>query len=198
MSDSQSEQRIKFQPILLGSDINVYGMARSFYEAYGIKSIAYASAALAPTKNSKIVNVHVHEGFNTDPVFIETMREIAQGLEKGVEYLLIACGDGYAELVSRHIDELSKYFICPYIHHDLFEQLEDKVSFYDICEKYDLPYPSTMIIDKAMVESDTKITLPFDFPVALKPANSVEWLDVDFEGRKKAFTIKSERNLMIF
>ncbi len=31
--------------------------------------------------------------------------------------------------------------------------------------------------------------LPFEFPIALKPANSVEWLSVDFEGRKKAFIL---------
>jgi D-aspartate ligase len=52
-------EKQKFVPILLGSDINVYGMSRSFHEAYGIVSEAYAGLQLAPTKYSKIVNVHV-------------------------------------------------------------------------------------------------------------------------------------------
>lgn len=182
----------KFVPILLGSDINVYGMARSFHEAYGIVSEAYAGLQLAPTKYSKIVNVHVVPGFDKDPVFIEQMRELGKNTynDPNVKYLLIACGDGYAELVSQHKEELSEWFICPYIDFDLLQSLISKVSFYEICEKYDLPYPKTFIITEDMLEAGKlKQDLPFDFPVALKPANSVEWLSVDFEGRKKAFIL---------
>ena len=130
-------EKQKFVPILLGSDINVYGMSRSFHEAYGIVSEAYAGLQLAPTKYSKIVNVHVVPGFDKDPVFMDKMRELGKTTYNDPEtkYLLIACGDGYAELVSQHKEELSEWFICPYIDFDLLQRLISKVSFYEICEK---------------------------------------------------------------
>lgn len=51
-------------------------MSRSFHEAYGIVSEVYAGLQLAPTKYSKIVNVHVVPGFDKDPVFMDKMREL--------------------------------------------------------------------------------------------------------------------------
>ncbi|GCF94474.1 D-aspartate ligase [Enterococcus florum] len=182
----------KFVPLLLGSDINVYGMARSFHEEFGLVSQAYAGMQLAPTKYSKIVNVHTIPGFDKDPVFIKEMKRLGQEVynDPSTKYLLIACGDGYSELVALHKEELSEWFICPYIDYDLLQRLISKVSFYEICEQYQLPYPKTLIIRKQMLSKGRLAQdLPFQFPVALKPANSVEWLSIDFEGRKKAFII---------
>ena len=64
------------------------------------------------------------------------MRELGKTTYNDPEtkYLLIACGDGYAELVSQHKEELSEWFICPYIDFDLLQRLISKVSFYEICE----------------------------------------------------------------
>ena len=63
----------RFLPILLGSDINVYGMARAFHEAYGITSRAYAYFQLSPTKFSRIVDVHIVPDFNNFVTFRDTM-----------------------------------------------------------------------------------------------------------------------------
>ena len=66
-----------FTPILLGSDMNVYGMARSFHEMIGGAIDVYAREQLAPTRFSRIVNVHLIKQFDSDPTFIEKMREVA-------------------------------------------------------------------------------------------------------------------------
>lgn len=185
-----------FTPILLGSDFNAYGMARGFFELTGRKVKAYAGAELAPTRFTKIIDVNIIPGFSEDPVFIESMRKIAKQFDGSDEkVILLGMGDGYAELISKHKDELSKTFVCPYIDYDLLKQLNNKERFYSICDQYNLPYPDTKFISKADYENKADFTSPFAFPVALKPADSVEWLDIHFEGRKKAFRIKTQAEL---
>ncbi|KRM33911.1 ATP-grasp protein [Agrilactobacillus composti DSM 18527 = JCM 14202] len=186
-------QNLEFTPILLGSDINAYGMARSFNEAYGINVKALAAVPLAPTRYSKIIDLEFHDGFEEDPVFINVMTEVAKQYADHQEpVILIAMGDGYAELIAKHKDFLEKTFVCPYIDYDMLRQLNNKENFYKICEQYHLPYPNTKIITKDMYTQKTDLDVPFEFPVALKPANSVEWLDIHFEGRKKAFVIHDQ------
>ena len=53
--------QLDFLPVLLGSDVNVYGMARSFHEAYGVKSVAVGKGRLNATSNSAIVTVECVE-----------------------------------------------------------------------------------------------------------------------------------------
>ena len=67
-----------FLPVLLGSDANVYGMARSFYMEYGVTSLAIGKGRLAPTANSKLVQMAVVEpGLENDEVFRRTLTGFA-------------------------------------------------------------------------------------------------------------------------
>ncbi|MDN6028543.1 MAG: carboxylate--amine ligase [Lactobacillus sp.] len=187
---------VKFTPILLGSDINVYGMARSFHELYGIKVKALADAQLAATRYSKIVDVELHHGFSADPEFMTVMREQIKQYENHEEpVILIACGDGYAELLAKHKAELQKTFVVPYIDYDLLEKLISKEGFYQIAAEYGLPYPKTKIITMADYQADAYLNFDFQYPVELKPEDPVSWLKCQFEGRKKAFTIHDEAEL---
>ena len=179
-----------FLPVLLGSDINAYGMARSFHEEYEVTSVALASFPLAPTRYSRIVSVEVHQDLGNPEAFLAIVlakgRELAHRADKLV---LVPCGDSYAELVSRYQKELSEFFIVATPRHDLLEKLVNKATFYELCGQHGIAHPRTAIItahDAADVES---LEVPFDFPVALKPSDSVSYLDVEFEGRKKAYIL---------
>lgn len=182
----------QFQPVMLGSDINAYGMARAFHEEYGIKSLALAQFQLAPTRFSRIVDVQVFPHFTQPEVFLETLLDLGRRMKKENPdrvLLLIPCGDVYANLLSQHGDQLREYFALHSLSVELNRELSLKDTFYRACERHGLPHPKTLVVDSQGVEDGDHTRLPFGFPVAMKPADSAEWLDVDFPGRKKAFIL---------
>ena len=70
-----------FLPIILGTDANAYGLARSFYEEYGVKSLALGKAFLRETSKSKIIDVCIYNNLDHDDVFIKVMKEIGEKYE---------------------------------------------------------------------------------------------------------------------
>ena len=95
-----------FLPVLLGSDINVYGMARSFHEAYGYKSVAVGKGILPSVMNSTIVEVQqVEPRLEADEVFVQTLTEFAKRYA-GMRLLLVPCGDNYIKMLVRNQDKL--------------------------------------------------------------------------------------------
>ena len=66
-------------PVLLGGDANVYGMARSFYETYGVRSLAVCRRALPALAHSRIVQVAAQDpAFERDSVFTATLLGLAE------------------------------------------------------------------------------------------------------------------------
>lgn len=184
---------MKFLPILLGTDNNAYGVARSIHEAYGIKSICIGKAHLSYTANSKIVRQIVHPKMDKDEIFLAHLRHLAEEYRQ-VDKILISCGDGYTELLTKHKDLLAKDYLFNIIDKEKQEALENKLDFYKICDEYGLPYPKTLVINKKMVEEGFKN--PLTYPIALKPNDSISYLNLKFEGKHKAYKIKSEEELL--
>lgn len=183
-----------FLPVILGTDANAYGIARSFYEEYQIKSLALGKAALRETKNSKIIDVKIFNNLTDENIFVKVMEEIGKEYTKSYKNLiLISCAEWYTDLIVNNKELLKKYFILPFMDKELKNKLENKESFYNICEKYNLDYPNTYIVTKENYQS---ISLPFDYPVAVKPASSTEYSKVNFDGKEKSYKVKDEADLL--
>lgn len=181
--------KLDFIPVLLGTDANAYGMARSFYEEYGIKSLAIGKGALVATANSRIVTVvKTEERLEEDEIFVKTLRDFADE-HKGKTLLLVPCGDNYIKLVAKNQDKLRDLYCFTCSEIDLLEELSIKDSFYRVCERYGFLYPKT---DSCTFENYKTYMPEFGFPMIIKPANSVAYWNCHFPYKKKVFVAENE------
>ena len=173
-----------FLPVLLGSDANVYGMARSFYQQYGVTSVAVCKGALVATANSRLVKIAVLEPrLEEDDVFVSTLVSFARR-NTGRQLVLVSCADGYTILMARHREELAAYyhFACPDLQTVL--DLDIKDNFYRACERHGLSYPKTATCN---AQNYKTVELPFDFPCIIKASNSAAYWNCSFPHKKKVF-----------
>lgn len=179
-----------FIPVLLGSDVNVYGMARSFHEAYGISSVAIGKGRLGATSNSKIVTVEVVEpNLEDDRVFCDTLIRFSQRYPKEQTLLLVPCGDNYIKLLVRNQEALRPYYRFECINEELLMRLSLKESFYEVCTEHGFAFPKTAA---CTYETYKTVELPFDFPVIIKPSNSVAYWNCKFPHKKKVFVANNK------
>lgn len=181
-----------FISIILGTDINAYGVARSLHEAYGVHSHALGIKTLPFTRSSKIVDVEVHPDFDRDEGFLRVMKSVAEKFKGDKPLLLTSCSDGYTALISKHKKILQEDFVFNYIDYDLQQRLENKIDFYAICQEYGLDYPKTKIISK---ENKDDLDLGLTFPLGLKANDSIEFVHMHFEGKKKFYKINDPDEL---
>lgn len=187
---------IKF--VILGSDENAYGMSRVIYKKYKEKPLVLCSRILYPTMFSKIVDIKVIENFDTESVCIKSLINVGETLKKTTKnIILIPCSDSYMEYVVKNQDLLSGLFLNKFISYNLLKSFITKDKFYNLCDKYKLRYPKSVII-KESDRLDILKKIRFKYPLILKPnnSNSSEYLHAEFPNKKKVFLIKSETELI--
>ena len=178
-----------FIPVLLGTDINAYGMARSFHEAYGYKSLLIGKGRLGATMNSNILEVKVVEPrLEEDDVFVDTLLNFAKNYE-GEKLLLVPCGDNYIKMIVRNQEKLRGTYLFECISEELLMKLSIKESFYKVCEENGFNFPKTTTVS---FEDYKEFKLPFEFPVIVKPSNSVAYWNCKFPHKKKCFVAETK------
>ncbi|MBQ9544849.1 MAG: ATP-grasp domain-containing protein [Clostridia bacterium] len=181
-------ERPEFTPVLLGGDQNVYGMARSFYEAYQIKSVCVAKINFPVTLNSTILTNHAVDDFDKPDVSVSYLRKLAEDISG--KRLLVSCGDNYSRLLSQCSESLCDLyeFCVPKL--ELIDKLCVKENFYATCREFGLSYPKTEEVTK---ENFRDFTPSIEYPVVIKASDSVAYWNCRFEGKKKVFVAHSEK-----
>ncbi|MBM6999527.1 hypothetical protein I3I95_05205 [bacterium] len=193
----QSEQDVKDRlvPVLLGGDILTYSCVRSFYSAYGVRSLVIAGFDAKIISSSRFADLRVVPHVDQEEVAVQALREVgAELVAQGKVPLVLGTGDWYARTLSEHKEELSAWFVVPYIDFPLLDEITQKERFYQICEELGIDYPKTWVYDCAdpSVRIDTE---SLTYPVIAKPSNSARYHYAEIPNKKKVYTIATPGEL---
>ncbi len=183
--------------ILLGSDENAYGIARSYYELFKTNAYSLCSRRLPTSYNSKILDIKIIKNFDIEKVCIENLLKIGTNLkERYKKLILVPCSDHYMEICIKNKNILSSIYENKFIDYTLLEKFVTKDKFYTLCEKYNLKYPKTIICTYEERNNIEK-KINFNYPIVLKPnnSNSQDYLSASFKGKKKVYIVSSEEEL---
>lgn len=184
-------QEREFILVALGGDINTYSVARAFYEQYQVKTYVFGKYPSGPSYNSKITEYSANPNNDHDDFFLQNINGFAKK-HADKKIVAIGCGDNYVALLSRHKKELADNIIAPYIDFDLMDRLQHKKLFYELCEKHGIDYPGTIVYTKDM---GLDFEMNFQYPVVLKPSDSVSYWEHSFASQKKVYIVDTREEL---
>lgn len=187
----------EFMAVALGGDMNCYGVAKTFYEAYGVKTALLGRSPVFPTADSSLISDRYYDpDLLEDDVLLRLLGKL-QSRYPGVKKFVFGTNDDYVRHIIHNkaaIEGISDDFIVPVISEELFDRLDDKDSFYEMCEEYGLPYPKSVVFDCAR-DDVSEFEIPFDYPIFIKPVSNVIYFSFRFEGKRKGYRIDSREEL---
>lgn len=183
-------------PVILGADIGVYGLARAFHEAYGVRSIVVSGAALGPVARSRIIDNVLLGPDATPEAMVDRLVALA-GEHPGHRLVLLANSDWLVRVVVRNRARLEPHYVVPFLSQEVLDRISDKATFAEICDQLDIAVPRTIVQDfaRAGEEGWRPVAVDIDYPLIAKAASSADYQDVHFDGKKKVFEISTPAEL---
>lgn len=172
-----------FQPVVFGSDLSSYTLARSIHAHYGMKPLLLCSSILYPCLHSEIVEI-VHVPHLTEDADI--LRSALETLHAERSSHLPWIGFVPSELYLRQLQAvqptLSFSLHLPYPSAALTEQVTVKEKFYDLLDSWGMPSPKTQVVGP----SDYK-SLHIEGPLFLKASDYDEFMESDLDDWQKGY-----------
>lgn len=176
---------MKFTPVIMGANRGAYGLARVFYEKYGVKTIIISPFQTGPVRHSRILEFYKQTDMQDVATLVQTMTKIARDYPD-TKKKIFGSDDRYVELLIKNRLHFPGDWVVPYADHDAYLAVTDKTNFYNLCERLDISHPRTAVIHNSE---------PFNlaFPVIIKAAQTPEFQNLQFEGKKKIYICHNEK-----
>lgn len=182
----------RFQPVILGGDIGAYSLARTFHEAYGLRSIVLSSASTGLVRHSSILRSVVEPHMDDDDVLVARLLDVA-AQHPDRKLIVLASADWLVRALVVNRDRLEPRYVVPYVPLAVLDQVTDKAGFAALCDALGIPHPQTVVVEVG--DHHAVDTSALRFPVIAKAGSTAGWHDVDFVGKKKVHTVGSAAEL---
>lgn len=181
----------EFLPVILGSDINTYSVARAFFEEYQVKTVVIGKYKSGPSNGSLMINYIEDINIDQDSTFLKRIYQLSNEY-KNKKIILLGAGDNYINMITKNRAQLPENIIVPFIPYELMNNLQKKDYFYALSEELGIDYPDTLLVSKEM---GLNFVVPFEYPVILKSSESIHYWDYPFEGQEKVYIIQNRQEL---
>ena len=179
-------------PVLLGSDIGAYSVARAFYEAYGARSLVFGKYPASPCNNSRIIRYRTLPNLESPQGYAQALEEAAQTTPG--KLVVMGFSDTYVQLIAGHPELLPCQAVTPYASAELVGRLTNKPRFYQMLDTLGIAHPATHVIGADVAPE--QVAVPFEFPVVLKASSSAEYFAHPFEGQRKVYDLHDRDELV--
>ncbi len=188
-------QREEIIPVLLGADLNCYSMARAFYEAYGAFSYAFGKTPLGATAHARFIKFTAAPRLGERAYTLALLSDFARQMRRRAKPILVPCTDEYAYFLIDCGKQLSRDFRLSVPPRSFLSYFEKDV-FYDVCRRYDIPIPETLVFSRPPSAQDAATAIArLGSPLILKPASSREYWQHPFPGMEKVYLVEREEDI---
>lgn len=174
--------------LLLGSDINVYYMARCYHELYHVNADVLGKEPMRFTNGSNIINISYNEKLRWKDEFANVLIEYYKNHYNGEKVLLIPCHDVYVRLVVENKEILSKYYVFNVPSYEIMNNLLVKEKFYEVYKNSGLDFPNTYFYN---INDELNIPSNFRYPLILKPSDGLVYYNHHFKGQAKVYRLNN-------
>lgn len=178
-----------FLPVVLGTNLNTYNIARSLHEAYGVRTLALGRVALRETAHSRILDVRTYPDLDDPERIVEVLLDLAAEFP-GRERLLIANIEHYTNAVLAHRAVLAEHYLIPLVDAATAARFMAKADFARTCAELGVPHPETVVATAADAAAPGfGDDLPFPYPVIVKPSDTDSYPRLRFAGKQKVYLV---------
>lgn len=177
----------EFLPVSTGNDLLTYSTARGIHEATDVTTVSLGIQDLRAVRHSAIVRTVNDDAFRGEENIVEHLMDFGRKQNGPTKPILFAGAESYADIFYRH-PELEEVYHVPYNIGPNGAALQSKENFYKVCEEQGIRYPQTFIIDR---ETDLQEYADVRFPMVLKPEHTMDFRDLEFEGKWKVYKLET-------